>query len=102
MLSGGSSAAISDLFNSSKGVATQMKARMDDFVSTNGILDGNDKGVKDRLSYIDKKIADYTARNAKKVADYQLNLAKAQALLQQLSTQTQLASSYASQVAAGG
>jgi flagellar hook-associated protein 2 len=101
-LASGSSNAISDLFNSSNGIAVQMKARMDNFVSTNGVLDGNTKGIRDRISAIDKKIADYTARNAKKVEAYKQSLAAAQTLLSQLSTQTSLASSYLAQVTAGG
>jgi flagellar hook-associated protein 2 len=100
-LKNGSSAAISDLFNSSNGVAVQMKARMDNFVKLNGVLDGNDKGIKDRIAAIDKKIADYKARNATKVEAYKTSLAAAQTLLSQLSTQTSLASSYLAKVNAG-
>jgi flagellar hook-associated protein 2 len=99
-LSGSSSTAISDLFTSSNGIATQMKARMDNFLNTGGIMDTSTKSINDRTSAIDKKIADYTARNAKQVDRYKLDLANAQTLLSQLSTQTSLASSYLASVSA--
>jgi len=98
VLKGSSATALSDLFTSSNGIATRMKARMDDFVGTTGILAANDKGVADRISAIDKKIADYQARIDKKVEAYKLSLANAQTLLSKLSSQTSLASTYLSQV----
>jgi flagellar hook-associated protein 2 len=101
VLSTGSSKAIADLFNSSGGIATIMKTKMDNFVKSNGILDGNDKGVKDRIAAIDKKIAEYTKRNQAKMDAYKTSLATAQTLLSQLSTQTSLASSYLAKVNAG-
>ncbi len=101
-LSGSSSTAISDLFTSSNGIATQMKVRMDNFMSTNGILSSSDKGIANRVTAINKKIADYTARNLKKVEAYKLSLANAQTLLSQLSTQTSLAATYLAKVQAGG
>ncbi len=100
-LSGSKSTAISDLFTSSNGIATQMKARMDNFVSASGILSVNDKAIADRTTAINKKIADYTARNQRKMDAYKLSLATVQTLLSQLSTQTSLASTYLAKVQAG-
>ncbi|MGE5314737.1 MAG: flagellar filament capping protein FliD [Acidobacteriota bacterium] len=95
-ITGSSSSAIADVFVSSNGVAAQMSARMEDFVKTDGILDSSLKSTKDRMTAVDKKVSEMTARNDKKVQAYKDSLAQALSTLSQLSTQQQLAASYAS------
>jgi flagellar hook-associated protein 2 len=47
---------VSDLFNTSDGIAVQVKATLDRYVTTGGIVDGSTNSVSSRIDYVNKQI----------------------------------------------
>ncbi len=92
---------VSDLFNSTSGLAVQMKTVMDNFVKSGGVLDGNLAATQSRIRNTDKTGYALQARIDKKVEQFQRDLANAQVMLSKLSAQSQSVGLYASQVGSG-
>lgn len=73
-----SSTAISDLFNSTNGVATQIKTLLDDYIKVGGIIDDSKDSISDRIKSLDDRIARLDERLARREAQLRAQFAKMQ------------------------
>jgi len=69
---------ISDLFNSTNGVANQLKTFMDDFIKIGGIIDDGKESVEDRIKTLDGRIKRFDNRLAKREVQLRKQLARMQ------------------------
>jgi flagellar hook-associated protein 2 len=79
------SKAISDVFNASDGVATQIKDLLDDYVKVGGFIDNIQSSISDRIKTLDSRIARMDDRLARREQLLRAQFAKMQeisALLQ--------------------
>ncbi|MFQ5751217.1 MAG: flagellar filament capping protein FliD, partial [bacterium] len=91
-----SSSAIADLFNSSSGVATQLKSVLDDFIKVGGYIDKGKDNVTDRIKNIDSQINRYDERLARRERQLRTQFAKMQEVSLLLGRQSAAFSSIAS------
>jgi len=69
---------VSDLFNSTNGVANQLKTFMDDFIKVGGIIDDGKESVEDRIKTLDGRIKRFDNRLAKREVQLRKQLAQMQ------------------------
>ena len=72
------SAPVSDLFNSTNGVASQLKTFMKDFIKVGGIIDDGKESVEDRIKTLDGRIKRFDNRLAKREVQLRKQLAQMQ------------------------
>jgi flagellar hook-associated protein 2 len=88
-----SSTYVSDLFNSSNGVAAQIKSFLESYVKVGGILDDSVESNRDRITGIDGRISRFDQRLAQREFQLRQQFAKMQETAQLLGGQS---SSFAS------
>lgn len=76
------SSKVSDLFNSTNGIATQVKSFLKSFVKTGGIIDDSKKSIQARIKSLDSRIKRFDERLARR----EVQLRKQFAKMQQVST----------------
>ena len=89
---------ISDLFNSTGGVAVQLKDFLDEFVKVGGILDDSKDSIADRIKSLDKSITRFDERMARREVQLRQQFAKMQETAQLLGGQSSAFQSILSQV----
>ena len=87
---------ISDLFNSTDGIATQVEEFLEDFVKVGGIIDDSKTSMADRIKILDKRIERFDARLAKREVQLRKQLAHMQQVSVLLGGQAAAFSSLAS------
>ena len=81
-------AAVADLFNSTNGIATQMKTKLQRMLSSSaGLLDGAVKTTSSQIKNYTDQIARFDARLDKHVEKYRNDFLKLQAVMAQVSQQ---------------
>lgn len=78
---------VSDLFNSSNGVAEQIKDFLESFVKVGGILDDSKDGIEDRVKSIDNQLNRFDDRLARREAQLRKQFSKMQETVQLLGGQ---------------
>jgi flagellar hook-associated protein 2 len=82
------SARVSDLFNSTNGVATQIKDFLEEFVKVGGILDDSQSSIEDRIKSLDSRVARFDARMVRREFQLRQQFAKMQETAQLLGGQS--------------
>jgi len=84
------STAVTDLFNSTLGIATRIEELLDDFISTGGIIDDFRTGSKERISSIQKRTSQFESRLRFKESGLRQRFTNLQKTLSRLGTQEAL------------
>ncbi len=69
---------VSDLFNSTNGVANQLKTFMEAFIKVGGTIDDGKKSVEDRIKTLDSRIKRFDKRLARREVQLRKQLAQMQ------------------------
>lgn len=85
--------AISNLFNSENGVATQIAALLEPYTESYGIVENRSDGIDDKIKNIDTRIEAVERRLVKKEEYYRKQFSALQEMLNSISSQQQMVSS---------
>ncbi len=87
---------VSDLFNSSSGVATLLTAKLKPYVTYGGTIDTETKGLNSQVKTLTDRITTINSRIDTQVNEYALEYEDIQELLDEAAQQQQIVSSFAS------
>ncbi|MFQ5649941.1 MAG: flagellar filament capping protein FliD [bacterium] len=90
------SSQVSDLFNSTSGIAVQIKNFLNDFIKVGGVLDDSQDSISDRMTSIDTQLARFDERLARREAQLRRQLSKMQETAQLIGGQQAAFSSLSS------
>ena len=79
--------AISDLFNSANGIATQINSLVEDYIKVGGIIDESQDSITDRIESLDNRIARVDERLQKREDQLRTQFAKMQEIVTVLQRQ---------------
>ncbi len=81
---------VSDLFNTSNGIATRLQTLLDGFVSTGGQIDTSTKGTNNQLASLTSRIKSFDERLNKRVDQFRQEFVKLQGVLAAVARQQQM------------
>jgi flagellar hook-associated protein 2 len=87
---GADGAQLSDLFNSTNGIATQLKQLVDSFTKGSGLIQKSKDGISSQMSSLDTRIKRVSAGIDAKVARYRDEIGRLQATYSMLTQQSQM------------
>ncbi len=78
---------VSDVFNSSNGIATQLKSLLETYVKVGGVIDDSQRSLDDRTRTIDRRVSTFDARLARREVELRDRFARIQGASQAFGAQ---------------